>query len=201
MQSLHARYRWISVDEYQDVNAAQYRLLQRLAASGANLCVIGDPDQAIYGFRGADHRFFLSFAEDFPGAQRLNLERNYRSAQAILDAAAQVISRNPDHQATELIANFADQIKLDVYRAPTDRAEAEYAVHQIEQMVGGTSYFSLDSGRLEEGGPPEDRTFGDFAVLYRLNAQGRLLEEAFDRSGIPYETIGRNIPHRTEARP
>ncbi len=190
LQTLHERYRWISVDEYQDVNAAQYRLLQRLAASGSNLCVIGDPDQAIYGFRGADHRFFLSFAEDFPGAQRLNLERNYRSAQAILDAAAQVISRNPDHQATELIANFADQIKLDVYRAPTDRAEAEYVVHQIEQMVGGTSYFSLDSGRLEEGGPPEDRTFGDFAVLYRLNAQGRLLEEAFDRSGIPYERIG-----------
>ena len=190
LQTLHARYRWISVDEYQDVNTAQYRLLRKLAGPGANLCVIGDPDQAIYGFRGADHRFFLSFAEDFPGAQRLSLERNYRSAQAILDAAAQVIARNPDHQAAELIANFADQIKLDVYRAPTDRAEAEYVVHQVEQMVGGTSYFSLDSGRLEEGGPPEDRTFGDFAVLYRLNAQGTLLEEAFDRSGIPFETVG-----------
>ncbi len=190
LQTLHARYRWISVDEYQDVNAAQYKLLRILAGPDANLCVIGDPDQAIYGFRGADHRFFLSFAEDFPGAQRLNLERNYRSAQAILDAAAQVISRNPDHQAAELIGIFADKIKLDVYRAPTDRAEAEFVVHQIEQMVGGTSYFSLDSGRLDESGPSEDRTFGDFAVLYRLNAQARLLEEAFDRSGIPYETIG-----------
>ena len=190
LQTIQARFGWISVDEYQDVNGAQYRLLRLLAAGGANLCVIGDPDQAIYGFRGADHRYFLSFAEDFPGGQRLYLERNYRSAQAILDAATQVISRNPDHQATALIANFAEQVKLDVYRAPTDKAEAEYVVHQVEQMVGGVSHFSLDSGRVDEGGLPEDRAFGDFAVLYRLNAQAKLLEEAFDRSGIPYETIG-----------
>jgi superfamily I DNA/RNA helicase len=102
----------------------------------------------------------------------------------------QVISRNPDHQATALIADFAEQVKLDVYRAPTDKAEAEYVVHQVEQMVGGVSYFSLDSGRVDGDGLPEEYSFGDFAVLYRLNAQARLLEEAFDRSGIPYETIG-----------
>ena len=190
LRTVQARFRWISVDEYQDVNAAQYRLLRLLAAGGANLCVIGDPDQAIYGFRGADHRYFLSFAEDFRGGQRLYLERNYRSAQAILDAATQVIARNPDHQATALIADFAEQVKLDVYRAPTDKAEAEYIVHQVEQMVGGVSYFSLDSGRVDENGLPEERSFGDFAVLYRLNAQARLLEDAFDRSGIPYETTG-----------
>ncbi len=190
LRTVQARFRWICVDEYQDVNAAQYRLLRLLAAGGANLCVIGDPDQAIYGFRGADHRYFLSFDEDFAGAQRLYLERNYRSAQAILDAATQVISRNPDHEATALIADFAEQVKLDVYRAPTDKAEAEHVVHQVEQMVGGVSYFSLDSGRVDEDGLPEERSFGDFAVLYRLNAQARLLEEAFDRSGIPYLTIG-----------
>ena len=201
LQTIQARFRWISVDEYQDVNGAQYRLLRLLAAGGANLCVIGDPDQAIYGFRGADHRYFLSFAEDFPGGQRLFLERNYRSAQAILDAATQVISRNPDHQATALIADFAEQVKLDVYRAPTDKAEAEYVVHQVEQMVGGVSYFSLDSGRVDEGGLPEDRAFGDFAVLYRLNAQAKLLEKAFDRSGIPYETIGGASLAGTEADP
>ena len=188
--AVQARFRWISVDEYQDVNSAQHRLLTLLAAGGANLCVIGDPDQAIYGFRGADHRFFLSFEDDFPGGKRLHLERNYRSAQTILDAAMQVISRNPDHQATALIADFAEQIKLDVYRAPTDKAEAEYVVHQVEQMVGGVSYFSLDSGRVDDDGLPEDFSFGDFAVLYRLNAQARLIEEAFDRSGIPYSTIG-----------
>ncbi len=188
--TVQTRFRWISVDEYQDVNAAQHRLLILLVAGGANLCVIGDPDQAIYGFRGADHRYFLSFEDDFPGGKRLHLERNYRSAQTILDAAMQVISRNPDHQATTLIADFAEQVKLDVYRAPTDRAEAEYVVHQVEQMVGGVSHFSLDSGRVDEDGLPEDYTFGDFAVLYRLNAQARLIEEAFDRSGIPFSTLG-----------
>ena len=101
-----------------------------------------------------------------------------------------MIAHNPDHQATALTADFAAQVKLDVYRAPTDRAEAEYVVHQVERMVGGTSYFSLDSGRVEDDGLTETHTFGDFAVLYRLNAQARLLEEAFDRSGIPYQATG-----------
>ena len=187
---LQQRYRWISVDEYQDVNAAQYRLLRLLAGGGANLCVIGDPDQAIYGFRGADHRHFLSFGGDFPGAETLRLDRNYRSAQGILTAAGQVIARNPGQRATRLTAEHESQVKLDVYRAPTDKAEAEYVVHQVERMVGGTSYFSLDSGRVEDDGLTEHRSFADFAVLYRLNAQARLLEEAFDRSGIPYQTAG-----------
>ena len=193
-RTLQARFRWISVDEYQDVNAAQYRFLRLLAGSGVNLCVIGDPDQAIYGFRGADHRYFLAFGDDFPGARRLHLDRNYRSAQGILSAAGQVIAHNPDHHATALTADFAAQMKLEVYRAPTDRAEAEYVVHQVERMVGGTSYFSLDSGRVEDDGLTETHTFGDFAVLYRLNAQARLLEEAFDRSGIPYQTTGGSAP-------
>ena len=193
-RTLQARFRWISVDEYQDVNAAQYRLLRLLAGGGANLCVIGDPDQAIYGFRGADHRYFLAFGDDFPGARHLRLDRNYRSAQGILNAAGQVIARNPDHRATALTADFAAQVKLEVYRAPTDRAEAEYVVHQVERMVGGTSYFSLDSGRVEDDGLTETRAFGDFAVLYRLNAQAKLLQEAFDRSGIPYQATGGNAP-------
>ena len=215
--TLQQRYRWLSVDEYQDVNAAQYRLLRLLAGGGANLCVIGDPDQAIYGFRGADHRYFLSFGDDFPAAETLRLDRNYRSAQSILTAAGQVIAHNPGHRAARLIADHeaqsprdagdrehlgtgvgrarrlshpAAQVKLDVYRAPTDKAEAEYVVHQVERMIGGTSYFSLDSGRVEDDGVTEARSFADFAVLYRLNAQARLLEEAFDRSGIPYQTAG-----------
>ena len=191
-RTLQARFRWISVDEYQDVNAAQYRFLRLLAGGGANLCVIGDPDQAIYGFRGADHRYFLAFGDDFPGARHLRLDRNYRSAQGILSAAGQVIARNAEHQATALTAELAAQVKLEVYRAPTDRAEAEYVVHQVERMVGGTSYFSLDSGRVEDDGLTEPHAFGDFAVLYRLNAQAKLMEEAFDRSGIPYQATGGN---------
>ncbi len=102
----------------------------------------------------------------------------------------QVIARNPDRRSVELLAQFADEVKLDVYRAATDRAEAEYVVHQIEQMVGGTSYFSLDSARVTGEVPAAARSFADFAVLYRLSAQSRALIEAFDRSGIPYQTVG-----------
>jgi len=187
--TVRARYRWISVDEYQDVNLAQVRLLQLLAADGANLCVIGDPDQAIYGFRGADRRHFLSFGTTYPGAQLVRLTRNYRSNQGILNAAMQVIAHNPGRDEMPLLALVADAVKLDLRPTPTDKAEAETIVHQIEQMVGGTSYFSLDTGRAD-GRSAMPRSFGDFAVLYRLGAQARPLIEAFDRSGIPYQAIG-----------
>ena len=193
LSEVQAHYRWISVDEYQDINLAQYRLLRSLTAAGANLCVIGDPDQAIYGFRGADYRYFLQFEQDYPDALRLQLSQNYRSTQLILDAAIQVIARNPDRESAEIFSDFVDQVKLDVYQPPTDKAEAEYVVHQIEQMVGGTSYFSLDSGRVDDTQPlehSEESSFGDFAVLYRLNALSRPLVEAFERSGIPYQTVG-----------
>jgi DNA helicase-2/ATP-dependent DNA helicase PcrA len=183
------RYRWLSVDEYQDVNQAQVRFLSLLAAGRANLCVIGDPDQAIYGFRGADRRYFLSFVNEYPGARQVHLTQNYRSSQGILDAARQVIAHNPDRTEMPLLAQFADAVKLDVHAAPTDKAEAETVVHQIEQMVGGTSYFSLDTGRAD-GLPAAVRDFSEFAVLYRLNAQARPLIEAFDRSGIPYQVVG-----------
>jgi len=187
--TVHRRYRWISVDEYQDVNAAQVQLLRLLTAGGANLCVIGDPDQAIYGFRGADRRFFLDFLADYPGAVRVQLTRNYRSQRAILDAAQQVIAHNAGRDALPLLASFAAAVRLDIHAAPTEKAEAETIVHQIEQMVGGTSYFSIDSGR-SDGQPPAVRAFGDFAVLYRLGAQAAPLVEAFERSGIPYQVAG-----------
>ncbi len=188
MAALHARFRWISVDEYQDVNEAQYRLLRLLTAGGANLCVIGDPDQAIYGFRGADHGYFLRFTDDYPGARSLTLSRNYRSTETILQAAQQVIARNPDRDALRIWTDFVTATKLELHHAPTDKAEAEFVVHQIERMIGGTSYFSLDSGRVDDDG--RNLAFGDFAVLYRTRAQSRLLVEAFERSGMPYQTVG-----------
>ncbi len=205
--AVHATYKWISVDEYQDVNLAQYRLLRLLTAGGANLCVIGDPDQAIYGFRGADRRFFLSFEADFPHARRLRLARSYRSPQTLLDAAGQMLAAAADgpearegtsalqRDAVKLWSEYTEQVKIDVHPAPTDKAEAEYVVHQIEQMVGGTSYFSLDSGRVDERTAAGTRDFGDFAVLYRLNAQVALLVEAFERSGIPYQVVGQASPY------
>lgn len=184
------RFVWIFVDEYQDVNFAQYRLLRLLATSETRLCVIGDPDQAIYGFRGARREFFLSFQKDFPAAEIINLNKNYRSPQFILDAARQMIAGSGDSQTERLLSEIITEDKLEIYCAPTDKAEAEYVVHEIEKMVGGTSYFSLDSGRVDVSAPIATKSFADFAVLYRLNQQSRLLEEAFRRSGIPYQIIG-----------
>jgi DNA helicase II / ATP-dependent DNA helicase PcrA len=193
LQAVHARYRWISVDEYQDVNLAQYRLLRLLTGGGANLCAIGDPQQAIYSFRGAESRFFLDFAQDYPGARQLHLRQSYRSPQSLLDAAGQVIARNHhDIQvapALQLWSDFTAAVQIDIQVTPTDRAEAETVLHRIEQMVGGTSHFSLDSGRVDDEAAGV-HSFGDFAVLYRLNAQGTLLVEAFERSGIPYQALG-----------
>jgi len=190
LRQVRERFVWIAVDEYQDVNPAQHRLLRLLAGDGQRLTAIGDPDQAIYGFRGADHRYFAAFPTDYPGATTLHLRQNYRSAQSILDAAQQVIARNPDRASLEIFSEFTQQVKLDIYVAPTDKAEAEYVVHQIEQLVGGTSYFSLDSGRVEDDTKPVHWAFGDFAVLYRLNSQSRMLTEAFERSGIPFQVVG-----------
>jgi DNA helicase-2/ATP-dependent DNA helicase PcrA len=192
--ALHARYRWLSVDEYQDVNPAQYQLLRALAADGANVCVIGDPDQAIYSFRGADPAYFHRFANDFPGAVTVELRQSYRSPHALLEAASQVIANNPDRpqaaiEGRRLWSEFTHEVKLEIYPAASDRAEAEYLVHTIEQAVGGTSYFSLDSGRVASTAAG-NRTFGDFAILYRLGVQRRALIEAFDRSGIPYQIVG-----------
>jgi uncharacterized protein (TIGR00375 family) len=189
LAQLHERFRWISVDEYQDINLAQARLLRLLTAGGANLCAIGDPDQAIYGFRGADRRYFLSFAQDFPGAELLRLNQNYRSTQLILNAASQVIARSPGVERLKLWSEFVEEVKLDIHPAATDKAEAEYVVHQIEQMVGGTSLYSLDSGRVGSTATAK-RAFGDFAVLYRLNTQSQPLVEALERSGIPFQTAG-----------
>jgi DNA helicase-2/ATP-dependent DNA helicase PcrA len=183
------RFRWISVDEYQDINHAQYRLLRLLAGPEVNLCVIGDPDQAIYGFRGARREYFLQFSQDFPTAKTMHLNQNYRSTQLILAASGQVISQNPTSDRVKIWSEFADQTRLEVYPAPTDKAEAEYVVHEIEKMVGGLSYFSIDSARVTDT-DGAGRTFADFAVLYRLGAQSQPLIEAFQRSGIPYQTVG-----------
>ncbi|MFQ5864398.1 MAG: UvrD-helicase domain-containing protein [bacterium] len=183
-------FRWISVDEYQDINFAQYRMLRLLTAPEVNLCVIGDPDQAIYGFRGANREFFLKFQEDFPNAKIIHLNRNYRSTQMILDASGQVIAKSANRKNIEMWSELISKTKLEIYPAPTHKAEAEYVVHQIEKMMGGTSYFSLDSGRVGTEDDTATRSFADFAVLYRLSAQSKFVEEAFRRSGIPYQTVG-----------
>ena len=189
LQRYHQQFRWITVDEYQDINHAQYTLLRQLAPPETNLCVIGDPDQAIYGFRGASPEYFARFREDYPEAREISLTRNYRSSRNIVNASGQVIAAGKDSGSVNLWSDVVSRTKVDVYTAPTYKAEAEYVVHQVEKMVGGTRFFSLDSGRVgagEEG----VRSFGDFGVFYRVGAQSGPLAEAFHRSGIPFQTAG-----------
>ena len=184
------RFRFISVDEYQDINFAQYRLLRSLTGTQTNLSVIGDADQAIYGFRGANREYFIRFHQDYPNAKTIHLAKNYRSIQPILNASSQVIAKSSERKPIEIWSELVSHTKLDIYQAPTDKAEAEYVVHQIEKMVGGTSYFSLDSGRVNDEDGAAGRSFSDFAVLYRISAQSRLLIEAFQRSGMPFQSAG-----------
>lgn len=190
LKKYHNLFHWISVDEYQDINFAQYKFLRLLTSSDTNLCVIGDADQAIYGFRGADREYFLRFQKDYPNAKIIQLNKNYRSIQPILNASTQVINKSSDRNPVEIWSELVSNTKLDIYQAPTDKAEAEYVVHQIEKMVGGTSYFSIDSGRVDDEDETAGRSFSDFAVLYRIGAQSKLLIEAFQRSGIPFQTAG-----------
>ena len=190
-QSAHERFQYVFVDEYQDINPAQHLLLKILAEGGARITAIGDPNQAIYGFRGADTRYFHSFEHDFPGAKVQYLKKNYRSAATLLDASSQVMGASGAAAAPDLVAALYVRGRLVIRETRSDKAEAEYVVHQIERMVGGTSHFSRDSGRLEGGADPgEERSFGDVAVLYRMNSQNTPLVEAFERSGIPYQVAG-----------
>jgi ATP-dependent DNA helicase UvrD/PcrA len=178
----------VCVDEYQDVNQAQYRLVRLLCPEPeADLCVIGDPDQAIYAFRGADPRYFLRFAEDYPRARRLALDRSYRTSRALLEAAQQVIQHNRSHPAEARTWSRAPgDPQVLINPCPTAAAEAEQVVHAVERMVAGTTFFSMDSGRVGVRDDEEPLSFGDFAVLFRTSAQAEELREAFDRSGMPF---------------
>ena len=179
-----SRLRWISVDEFQDVDEQQYRLLTLLVPPDGNLCAIGDPNQAIYGFRGADASCFDRFQQDYPATRIVQLTRNYRSTGTIVTASSQVIAPRPNEPVAEIVRDMHERIAI--HTAPTERAEAESVVKTIEHMIGGHNFFSIDSGRAALG-PQTRRSFADFAVLYRTDAQSAALREALDRSGIPYQ--------------
>ncbi len=189
--SVRDRYRFVSVDEYQDVDALQVRLIRALVPTDGNLCAIGDPDQAIYGFRGADAAHIQRFASDFPGARVLRLTRNYRSGRSIVEASGQVIAAGPaDPVERRLQALLDTPERVVIHEAATDRAEAEFVVHTTEKLLGGHSFFSVDSGRtagLRDSRLALDLAFSDLAVLYRTDAQADALSEAFARSGMPFQ--------------
>ena len=166
------KFSHILVDEYQDTNMAQYMLVRLIAGESRNLCVVGDDDQSIYGWRGADLRNILEFERDFPDCRVIKLEQNYRSTSNILDAANQVIAHNAGRKEKALWTDAGEGEKIRVYRTLDERDEAAWVVRAIE-------------GRMKRGARA-----GDFAVFYRTNAQSRVLEEAMVRRGVPYRVYG-----------
>ena len=173
------RFKYIFVDEYQDIDEKQYKLIKLLADKDANLCAIGDPNQAIYGFRGGDSKFFNNFSQDYPNVNIINLKNNYRCAKSIVEASNQLI------KSDNIIArNLSSKERITIHTAPTDKAEAEFMVSTIENLIGGNSFFSMDSQRAD--GQMADFSFGDFAILYRTSAQLKPIVEALERSGMPF---------------
>jgi DNA helicase-2/ATP-dependent DNA helicase PcrA len=185
-QKYAERFPKIFVDEYQDTNSLQVLILKALIQAGpGEICAIGDPDQAIYGFRGANVQNFYRFAEDFPGAKEVKLSRNYRSSQIILSGSSRLMGKEEPLMGVQ---EGGDPIRFASCR--THAEEAEMIVEQIEKLMGGTTYFSLDSGRVSSHEDGENFSFGDMAVLFRLNAQGNALQEAIARAGIPFIRSG-----------
>ena len=172
LEKYKRRWKYIMVDEYQDTNHAQYKLISLLAEGSGNLCVVGDDDQSIYKFRGADIENILSFERQFKGAEVIKLEQNYRSTQTILDAANKVISHNLGRKGKTLWTDCGEGDKVKLIRGQDERDEANFIAREIMSMA-------------EEG-----RSFKEFAVLYRLNAQSAVIESALLGSGIPYTIVG-----------
>ncbi len=167
------RWQYLLVDEYQDTNRVQYRLVHQLVAPHRNLCVVGDPDQSVYGWRGADIRNILDFERDFPDARIVKLTRNYRSTQRILAGADAVVENNPDRPAKRMRAEGGQGGPIVLYQARDERDEAAYVVRRILEAVRDGS-----------------RSYGQHAVFYRTNAQSRPVEEELLKYDVPYVVVG-----------
>ncbi len=166
------RFEYVLVDEYQDVNGAQYRLIALLAGYHGNVTVVGDDDQSIYSWRGSDYRMILRFEEDFPGAKTFKLEENYRSTRRILEAANSLVANNRTRAPKRLFTARHEGEPITLYPAATERDEARYVVEKVKSMVR------------------DGAAYRDFVVLYRTNAQSRVFEEALLAEGIPYRVVG-----------
>jgi len=184
LEAARRRFWHVLVDEFQDVNLPQYKLVRLLAGSGEGLFVIGDPDQAIYGFRGADYRFFLRLREDFPDAHWVYLETSYRCPAPLLSAARHLISHNHDRLPGKLRAHRNEGPKVRLLRPSSELAEGIAVVREIGRMVGGATMLQAS------GGSGDARSFGDFAVLFRTARQAEVLEECFLKEGLPYRVVG-----------
>ena len=196
---LRARWPQVSVDEYQDIDAVQYDLLRMISGDGRGLTAIGDPDQAIYRFRGADVGIFGRFAADFPGATTVELSRNYRSSPAIVTAAMQAIAPAtlvPGRTAVAVRSGPAGVVTFD--EAADEHAEAAWIAATIDQLLGGASFHSLDSGRAD-GHAHGKLGLADIAVLYRTDAQAGPLGQALTRAGLPFQKRSHDLLARRPA--
>lgn len=171
------RFRYIMVDEYQDTNKAQYLFIKQLAKLHSNLFVIGDDWQSVYSWRGADFRNILDFHKDYPGLTIIKLEQNYRSTQTILDAAMAVISKNVERSDKKLWTEGAVGSPITVVECVNERDEGEFIVREIHGLLKNQAFTGLGS-------------YDDFVILYRTNAQSRLLEETLLEYGVPYRIVG-----------
>lgn len=185
----------IFIDEFQDINAGQYRFVKMLARDHGNIRIIGDPDQSIYGFRGSDVTCFKWFKKDFPECQTILLKKNYRSTRTILDVSAQVINKN-----SELLekggrhAVYSDMMgdgHIPVLQLTSEKAEAVAIGKKIEKMVGGTGFFSFDTGAVDAGTHQRGLSFADFAVLFRTRSQGNIILKTLEKAGIPCQLTDR----------
>ncbi|HBC2829568.1 TPA: DNA helicase PcrA [Enterococcus faecium] len=167
------KFHYIHVDEYQDTNHAQYTLVNLLAGRFRNLCVVGDADQSIYGWRGADMQNILDFEKDYPDAAVILLEQNYRSTKNILSAANQVIENNSNRKPRNLWTENKEGNKITYYRADNERDETRFIVDRMQEEIRSNH-----------------RNYGDFAILYRTNAQSRVMEETLLKANIPYKMVG-----------
>lgn len=167
------KFHYIHVDEYQDTNHAQYTLVNLLAGRFRNLCVVGDADQSIYGWRGADMQNILDFEKDYPDAAVILLEQNYRSTKNILSAANQVIENNSNRKPKNLWTENKEGNKITYYRADNERDETRFIVDRMQEEIRSNH-----------------RNYGDFAILYRTNAQSRAMEETLLKANIPYKMVG-----------
>jgi DNA helicase-2/ATP-dependent DNA helicase PcrA len=168
-EAYQQRIKYVLIDEYQDVNPVQYELLRILAEPQRNLCTVGDDDQSIYAFRGADVSILHRFEQDFPEAKVIKLEQNYRSTSSILEASNAVVANNKGRKAKTLWTDKEGGAKLTYYLAGDGRDEGRYIANQIKMLA---------------------KTMGNYAILYRTNAQSRLLEEAMMISALPYKVVG-----------
>lgn len=166
------RYKYILIDEYQDTNEAQYKLTKLLASKYKNICCVGDADQAIYGFRGANYKNILNFESDYKNALVIKLEENYRSSKTILDAANSVIKNNKNRKSKNLYSNLGIGDKITYYRANSGLEEVKYVVNKIKELKDNSVSLS------------------DIVVLYRTNAQSRVFEDGLMKAGIPYKIVG-----------